>query len=74
MRIVRILVAILAALWSFGCLLKVPGSIAMLGQSNLATSRLLGSVVGLIVGAGISVLLFRSAFKHAGGVSSSPGA
>jgi hypothetical protein len=59
----------LAALWALGCLLKIPSSIALLGRSDFAASRLIGSLVGVVVAGGVSFLCFRSALrrKAAGG-------
>ena len=62
MKIVKIAVGALAALWGLGILLKLLFRIPVLLQSPTAASYVLGALAGLIVTGLIAFLCFKSAF------------
>jgi hypothetical protein len=63
MKIIKILFAVLAALWA---LALVPKLLAGMSQSggSFAVSHVMGSVAGILIASAISIILFRSAFKQ----------
>ena len=63
MKVIKIVFAVLAALWA---LALVPKLIAGISQSGgaFASSYMMGSVVGILIASAISIALFRSAFRH----------
>ena len=63
MKIIKILFGILAALWA---LALIPKLLAWISHSDmpLAFSHIMGSIVGILIAAAISVVLFRSAFTE----------
>jgi hypothetical protein len=63
MKAVKIIFAILAALWA---LALVPKLLAGISQSAgpFAFSHIMGSVAGILIASAISIILFRSAFKQ----------
>jgi hypothetical protein len=62
MKIIKIIFAVLAAFWALALIPKLFGGISQ-SDAPLASSRILGSVAGIIIATAISVALFRSAFK-----------
>ena len=60
MKIIKILFALLAALWA---LALVPKLIAGMSQSGgpFAFSHIMGAVAGILIASVISIVLFRSA-------------
>jgi hypothetical protein len=62
MKTVKIIFAIIAALWA---LAYVPNLLAGLSHSNgsLAFSHMMGSLVGFLLASVISIALFRSALR-----------
>jgi hypothetical protein len=62
MKTVKILFAVLAALWA---LALVPKLLAGISQSSgpFAFSHIMGSVAGILIASVISIILFRSAFS-----------
>jgi hypothetical protein len=62
MKAVKIIFAILAALW---VLALVPKLLAGVSQSAgpFAFSHIMGSVAGILIASAISIILFRSAFR-----------
>jgi hypothetical protein len=63
MKIIKILFGILAALWA---LALIPKLLAWISHSDarLAFSHIMGSSVGILIAAAISVVLFRSALRE----------
>jgi hypothetical protein len=63
MKIVKILFAVLAALWA---LALIPKLLAWVSHSGgpLGFSHIMGSVVGILIASAISIALFRSAFRQ----------
>jgi hypothetical protein len=62
MKIVKIVLGIVAALWAVAYLPKVFGDASQYG--DLAFSHRMGSVVGILISSAISIVLFRSALKN----------
>jgi Na+/alanine symporter len=62
MKIVKIIFAILAALWALALIPKLLAGISQ-GSGAFAFSHIMGSVVGILIATAISITLFRSAFK-----------
>ena len=62
MKALKIIFAIIAALWACA---YIPKLIAGLSQSggSFAFSHMMGSVVGFLLAAAISITLFRSALR-----------
>ena len=62
MKVVKIIFAILAAVWA---LALIPKLLAGISQSGVpfAFSHIMGSVAGILIASAISVALFRSALK-----------
>jgi hypothetical protein len=62
MKVIKIIFAVLAALWA---LALIPKLIAEISHTDapLLISRLLGSITGILIMTAISIVLFRSAFK-----------
>lgn len=62
MKAIKIIFAVLAALWA---LALVPKLLAGLSQSGgpFAFSHIMGSVFGILIASAISIALFRSALK-----------
>lgn len=62
MKIIKILFAVLAALWA---LALVPKLLAGLSQSggSFAVSHVMGAVAGILIASVISIALFRSALS-----------
>jgi hypothetical protein len=59
MKIIKIIFAVLAGLWA---LALIPKLIAEIDAPSL-TTRLLGSIAGILIMTAISITLFKSAFK-----------
>jgi hypothetical protein len=62
MKIIKILFAVLAALWALALIPKLSKGISH-SDEPFAISRIMGSVAGIFIAAAISIGLFRSAFK-----------
>lgn len=62
MKIVKIIFAVLAALWALALIPKLVADISH-GSGPLAFSHIMGSVVGILIASAISITLFRSALK-----------
>lgn len=65
MKIIKILFAVLAALWA---LALIPTLFTWIFHSNapFAFSHIMGSVVGILIASAISLALFRSARSPSG--------
>ena len=63
MKIIKIMFGVVAALWALGL---VPKLVVWISRTDapLAFSHIMGSVVGILVAAAISITLFRSAFRQ----------
>ncbi len=64
MKIIKIIVGSLAALWGLGILLKLLRTLPLIFNSEFGVSRLLGAVAGLIIAGLICYVCFNSAFKR----------
>lgn len=64
MKIIKIIVGSLVALWFLGILLKLLRSLPFIFGSEFGVSRLLGAVAGLIISGLICYVCFKSAFKR----------
>lgn len=62
MKAVKIIFAVLAALWAVALIPKLLAGISQSG-APFAFSHIMGSVVGILIAAAISIALFRSAFR-----------
>jgi hypothetical protein len=62
MKVIKIILGVLAALWALALLPKLIAGISQGG--SLAFSHVMGSVVGILIAAAISIALFRSAFRQ----------
>ena len=62
MKAVKILFGLLSALWSIALVPKLFGHYA--GPAHLVFSHNTGAVVGILIGAAISIALFRSALTN----------
>ena len=62
MKVVKIIFGVLAGLYALGHCIYLP----MLIIRGAYISEYLGSLAGLLVGAAISIVLFKSAFKKKG--------
>jgi hypothetical protein len=62
MKVIKIILAVLAALWA---LALVPKLIFVISHSGdpLAVSRIAGSVIGIVLASAISLILFKSSRK-----------
>lgn len=62
MKVVKIIFAVLAALWA---LALIPKLLAGLSQSSgpFAFSHIMGSAFGILIASAISIALFRSALR-----------
>ena len=63
MKAVKIIFAVLAALWALALIPKLLAGISQ-GSGTLAFSHIMGSIVGVLIATAISVTLFRSAFSN----------
>ena len=61
MKIIKILFAVLAALWALALVPKLLAGISQSGGA-FASSHIMGSVAGILIASVISIVLFRSAF------------
>jgi hypothetical protein len=62
MKAVKILFAVLAALWALALIPKLFAGISHSG-GPFAFSHIMGSVAGILIASVISIILFRSAFS-----------
>jgi len=62
MKIVKIIFAVLTALWAVALIPKLLAGISS-GSGAFSFSHIMGSVVGILIATAISITLFRSAFK-----------
>ncbi len=60
MKIIKIVFAVLAALWALALVPKLLVGITH-GSGAFAFSHIMGSVVGILIGTAISIALFKSA-------------
>ena len=60
MKIIKIVFAVLAALWALALVPQLLVGITH-GSGAFAFSRVMGSVVGILIGTAISIALFKSA-------------
>ncbi len=63
MKIIKILIGVLAALWALALVPKLLAGISHSG-APFAFSYIMGSVVGILIASAISIALFRSAFRQ----------
>jgi uncharacterized membrane protein len=63
MKIIKILIGVLAALWALALVPKLLAGISHSG-APFAFSHIMGSVVGILIASAISIALFRSAFRQ----------
>lgn len=64
MKAVKLIFSTVAALWALALVLLLPAKLAVARSRGIyAPSYIIGAVVGIVVAAGISLLLFRSAFR-----------
>jgi hypothetical protein len=64
MKIIKILLGSLAALWGLGILLKLLRNLPFIFSNSLGVSRLLGAVAGMIIAGLICYVCFKDVFKH----------
>lgn len=69
MKTVKLIFGTLAALWALALAIELPSKLSSLG-GVYAPSHLIGVLVGIVVMAGISFLLFRSALRKPSPASS----
>jgi hypothetical protein len=62
MKILKIIFAVLAALWALALIPKLITEISH-NNAQINFSRLMGSIAGILIMTAISIALFRSAFK-----------
>jgi hypothetical protein len=62
MKAIKIIFAILAGLWALALIPKLLAGLSQSG-SAYAIGHAMGSVVGILLAAAISIALFRSAFR-----------
>jgi len=63
MKILKIIVGALAALWALALVPKLVAGISQ-GGGGFAFSHIMGSVFGILIASAISIALFRSAFRQ----------
>jgi hypothetical protein len=63
MKIVKIIFAVLAALWGLALIPKLIAGLSHTG-GTYAFSHIMGAVFGILIAAAISIALFRSAFRQ----------
>jgi hypothetical protein len=63
MKFIKIILAVLAALWALALIPKLIAGISQSGGA-FAFSHIMGSVVGILIASAISIALFRSAFRQ----------
>ncbi|HKP02339.1 MAG TPA: hypothetical protein VJU77_03170 [Chthoniobacterales bacterium] len=63
MKIVKIIFAILAALWALALIPKLIAGLFQ-GGGAFAFSHLMGTIFGILIASAISIALFRSAFRQ----------
>ena len=63
MKIVKIIFAVLAALWALALIPKLIAGLSQTG-GTYAFSHTMGSAFGILIAAAISIVLFRSAFRQ----------
>ena len=59
MKVVKIILAVLAALWALAYIPKLIYGMTHMGDP-LAISRMAGSVIGMVLASAISIILFKS--------------
>jgi hypothetical protein len=62
MKVIRIISAVLAALWGLALIPKLFHNLSH-SEGTFAASRFLGSLAAILLATAISITLFRSAFK-----------
>ena len=62
MKAVKIIFAIVAAIWALAYLPKLIAGVSH-NDSSLAFSHMMGSLVGFLLASAISITLFRSALR-----------
>ena len=63
MKIVKIIFAVLAALWALALIPKLMAGFSHTG-GTYAFSHTMGAVFGILIASAISITLFRSAFRQ----------
>ena len=63
MKIIKIILSALAALWALALIPKLIAGISQSGGA-FAFSHIMGSVVGILIASAISIALFRSANRQ----------
>jgi uncharacterized membrane protein len=63
MKVIKIIVGVLAALWALALIPKLVAGISQSGGA-FAFSHIMGSVFGILIASAISIALFRSAFRQ----------
>ena len=63
MKAIKIIFAVLAALWALALIPKLLGTISQSG-GPLTFSHIMGSLIGILIASTISIVLFRSAFRQ----------
>ncbi len=64
MKIIKVIVGGLAALWGLGILLKLLRNLPFIFSSEFGVSRLLGGIAGLIIAGLICYVCFKGAFRR----------
>ena len=64
MKISKIIIGGLAALWFLGILLKLLRTLPLIFHNEFGVSRLLGAFAGLIISGLLCYICFKSAFKR----------
>ena len=62
MKILKIIFALLAALWALALIPKLLAGVSQNG-GQFAFSHTMGSIAGILIASVISIVLFRSAFS-----------
>ena len=63
MKILKLILAVLAALFVVAHLIEIPAKLGAV-SGDLATSWWLGKGIGILIGSALAVALFRSALKN----------
>ena len=66
MKVVKIILGGLAALWALGCLTEILVKTIPNAGGPLFVSQLMGGLAGVALGSALSIACFKSAFKKPG--------